>query len=304
MLLCLLLLTHLDVFGLITLAVDDTLCHKRGKNVAFGGIFLDPVLSTRSRKILRFGLNYIVVAMVVRLPFRPDRYFALPILWRVFRKKGEDGHCERTASWPQLVRHLAVAIPCRSLCLVADKAYINATVLADLPDNVMVIGPLSKKAALYLPAMPKVQGQKGRSPEERAPPADAVAATGEAAAARGDGERTRRRLRADESSQRRTGGRRGNRSLRCRRSTRCCGSRRSVGCCGITRASNGHGNDDPRPARGDGGEVARRGIGQQQGGHHRRRDDRRVRQKVERGSGIPRQQADSLGWKTRRCGRR
>jgi hypothetical protein len=160
-LLCVLLLTHLDVFGLVTIAVDDTLCHKRGKRVAFGGIFLDPVLSTRSRKILRFGLNYVVVALVVQLPFRPDRYFALPVLWRVFRKKGEEGHCKRTQLAAQLVRHLALALPCRSFCLVADSAYINATVLADLPDNVMVIGPLSKKAALYLPPMPKVQGQRG-----------------------------------------------------------------------------------------------------------------------------------------------
>src|SRR5262249_55619773 len=127
----------------------------------FGGIFLDPVLSSRSRKILRFGLNYVVVAMVVHLPFRPDRYFALPVLWRVFRKKGQEGHCKRTELAAQLVRHLALAIPCRSFCLVADCAYINATVLKDLPDNVVVIGPLSKKAALYLPAMPKVQGQRG-----------------------------------------------------------------------------------------------------------------------------------------------
>ena len=160
-LLCLLLLTHLVPFGLISIAVDDTLCHKRGKMVAFGGIFLDPVLSTRSRKILRFGLNYVVVAVVVHLPFRPDRYFALPVLWRVFRKKGQEGHYKRTELAAGLVRHLASAIPCRSFCLVADKAYINATVLADLPDNVVVIGPLPKKAALYLPAMPKVKGQKG-----------------------------------------------------------------------------------------------------------------------------------------------
>src|SRR5260370_29410065 len=95
-LLCLLILTHLDVFALITIAVDDTLCHKRGKKVAFGGIFLDPVLSTRSRQILRFGLNYVVVAMGVRLPFRPDRHFALPVLWRVCRNQGEDGHSKRT----------------------------------------------------------------------------------------------------------------------------------------------------------------------------------------------------------------
>jgi hypothetical protein len=160
-LLCVLLLTHLVPFGLVSLVVDDTLCHKRGKRVAFGGIFLDPVLSTRSRKILRFGLNYVVVALVVHLPFRPDRYFALPVLWRVFRKKGEPGHCKRTELAAQLVRHLALALPCRSFCLVADKAYINATVLADLPDNVVVIGPLSKKAALYLPALPKVPGQRG-----------------------------------------------------------------------------------------------------------------------------------------------
>jgi DDE superfamily endonuclease len=160
-LLCLLILTHLVPFGLISIAVDDTLCHKRGKKVAFGGIFLDPVLSTRSHKILRFGLNYVVVAVVVHLPFRRDRYFALPVLWRVFRKKGQEGHFKRTVLAAQLVRHLAMAIPCRSFCLVADCAYINATVLADLPDNVVVIGPISKKAALHLPAMPKVQGQRG-----------------------------------------------------------------------------------------------------------------------------------------------
>jgi DDE superfamily endonuclease len=160
-LLCLLILAHLVPFGLVSVAVDDTPCHKRGKKVAFGGIFLDPVLSTRSRKVLRFGLNYVVVAVVVRLPFRPDRYFALPVLWRVFRKKGQEGHQKRTELAASLVRHLANAIPCRPFCLVADCAYINATVLADLPDNVVVIGPLPKKAALYLPAMPKVQGQRG-----------------------------------------------------------------------------------------------------------------------------------------------
>jgi hypothetical protein len=160
-LLCLLILTHLLPSGLVSIVVDDTLCHKRGQRVAFGGIFIDPVLSTRSRKILRFGLNYVVVALVLHLPFRPDRYFALPVLWRVFRKKGQQGHRKKTELAATLVRHLAEAIPGRSICLVADSAYINATVLAELPDNVTLIGPLSKKAALYLPPLPKVPGQPG-----------------------------------------------------------------------------------------------------------------------------------------------
>jgi hypothetical protein len=38
-------------------AVDDTLCHKRGAKVAFGGIFLDAVLSSKKHKTFRFGLN-------------------------------------------------------------------------------------------------------------------------------------------------------------------------------------------------------------------------------------------------------
>ena len=159
--LILLLLVHLDPFGLVSVAIDDTLCHKRGKRISFGGIFLDPVLSTRSHKILRFGLNYVVLALVVRLPFRQDRYFALPVLWRVFRKKGQEGHYKRTALAAELIRRFASAVPARTVSLVADSAYINATVLKDLPGNVVVLGPLPKKAALYLPAMPKVAGQRG-----------------------------------------------------------------------------------------------------------------------------------------------
>jgi hypothetical protein len=160
-LLCLLILSYLDPVGLVSIVVDDTLCHKRGKAVAFGGIFLDPVLSTKSRKIFRFGLNYVVVAVALRLPFRLDRYYAFPVLWRVFRKKGQEGHCKRTLLAASMIRLLAEALPQRSFCLVADCAYINTAVLSDLPANVVVIGPLSHKAALYLPPLPKIQGQKG-----------------------------------------------------------------------------------------------------------------------------------------------
>jgi hypothetical protein len=32
----------------VWLVVDDTLCHKRGAKVAFGGIFLDAVMSSKN----------------------------------------------------------------------------------------------------------------------------------------------------------------------------------------------------------------------------------------------------------------
>jgi hypothetical protein len=38
------ILGHLIPGGVVWIVVDDTLCHKRGAKVAFGGIFLDAVL--------------------------------------------------------------------------------------------------------------------------------------------------------------------------------------------------------------------------------------------------------------------
>ena len=71
----------------VFLAIDDTLCHKRGASVAFGGIFRDAVLSTKQCKILRFGTNWVSLGLVVQLPFRKDRFFCLNVLWRVCAKK-------------------------------------------------------------------------------------------------------------------------------------------------------------------------------------------------------------------------
>ena len=72
----------------VWLVVDDILCHKRGAKVAFGGIFLDAVLSSKRHKVCRFGNNWVMLGIVVELPFRPTRYFCLPILWRVCEKRG------------------------------------------------------------------------------------------------------------------------------------------------------------------------------------------------------------------------
>jgi hypothetical protein len=161
-LLCLLILTQLVPTGPVWIVIDDTLCHKRGAKVAFGGMFLDPVLSSKRRKVLRFGLNWVVLGIAVRLPCRPDRYYCLPVLWRVFRKKGLPGHQKKTVLAAELARRICASVPHRDVWLVADSAYVNARVLRDRPATLQVIGPLSKKAALYLPAPEPKRGQRGR----------------------------------------------------------------------------------------------------------------------------------------------
>ena len=63
-----LILSHLIPGGVVWIVVDDTLCHKRGAKVAFGGIFLDAVLSTKRHKTLRFGVNWVVLGIAVPIP--------------------------------------------------------------------------------------------------------------------------------------------------------------------------------------------------------------------------------------------
>ena len=129
--------------------------------VAFGGIFLDAVLSSKRHKTLRFGLNWVVLGIAVPIPFRTDRFYCLPVLWRLSRKKGQDGYQTRPQAAAALAWKLAEANPERTFWLVGDSAYVNAAVLQDRPKNLQVIGPLHWKAALYgLPA-PRRPGQKG-----------------------------------------------------------------------------------------------------------------------------------------------
>jgi hypothetical protein len=159
-----LILTHLVPGGVAWIAVDDTLCHKRGAKVAFGGIFLDAVLSSKRHKAFRFGLNWVVLGIAVPIPMRADRYFCLPVLWRLYRKKGQAGHKPRPQSAAELARILAEANPDRTFWLVGDSAYVNAAVLRGRPSNLQVIGPLHWKAALF--ERPGPYGGRGRRPKK------------------------------------------------------------------------------------------------------------------------------------------
>jgi len=162
-----LILAHLIPGGVVWLVIDDTLCHKRGAKVAFGGIFLDPVLSSKRHKTFRFGVNWVVLGIAVPIPFRPDRYYSLPVLWRAFRKKGSAGYKSRPQLAIELARRLAEACPDRIFWLAGDSAYINATTLRDRPGNLHAVGPLNWTAALYALPEPPAPGRKGGRPRQK-----------------------------------------------------------------------------------------------------------------------------------------
>ncbi|NJN05136.1 MAG: transposase [Rhodobacteraceae bacterium] len=136
----------------VWLVVDDTLCHKRGAKVAFGGIFLDAVLSTKRHKVFRFGNNWVMLGVVVELPFRPTRYFCLPILWRVYEKRGtktKKEHRTKSMLAAEMVSRVAQWLPSRKLLVVADSAYIGKYLLRERPANVEALGPIHWRAALH-----------------------------------------------------------------------------------------------------------------------------------------------------------
>src|SRR5713101_7918201 len=93
----------------VWLVADDTLCHKRGAKVAFGGIFLDAVLSSKKHKVFRFGNNWVLLGIVVELACRPNRYFCLPILWRIAEKKGTKSKAEHRTK-PQLAAEMITVL--------------------------------------------------------------------------------------------------------------------------------------------------------------------------------------------------
>ena len=138
----------------VWLVTDDTLCHKRGAKVAFGGIFLDAVLSSKKHKVFRFGTNWVTLGLVVQLPFRSDRFFCLDILWRICPKKdkaNKKAHRTKSQLAREMVELASAWLPGRRLIVVGDSAYLGKHLLKGLPTNVAVVGPIHAKAQLSEP---------------------------------------------------------------------------------------------------------------------------------------------------------
>lgn len=54
---------------MIMLAVDDTLCRKRGLTVYGAGMHHDPLISSRARPLTSWGHDWVVVTLIMCCPF-------------------------------------------------------------------------------------------------------------------------------------------------------------------------------------------------------------------------------------------
>jgi len=138
--------------GRLVLALDDTLVSKKGAEVFGIGSHLDPVRSTKRIRIFSFGHIWVILAVVVRLPFS-SRAWALPILLRLYRNKRDceqTGHSYRKKT--ELGREMVdVVSQWRTeleFDVVADSAYCNDTLTRGLEKRVTVVGSIRPDAVL------------------------------------------------------------------------------------------------------------------------------------------------------------
>src|SRR2546430_2749621 len=171
-------------------AVDDTLARKSGRHIWGAGMHHDPLRSTQKRPFFAFGHNFVVFSLQVALPFAPDKYWAFPILVRMYRKRqtaqrapGKGGKLERkqtgqaTASQyrtrPELalemIQIVARWIPQRTLRVLGDSEYSGQSISRHLPANVKLISRMNMKAALYEPAQKIVTRGRRRKKGDRLP---------------------------------------------------------------------------------------------------------------------------------------
>jgi hypothetical protein len=155
-----LMLSRLTFLGVITLLVDDTLAHKRGKHVWGLGWFRDAVASTKQRVATASGHNWVVVAIAVCVPLTGTPILALPLLARLHQPGKGQPSCPKLAR--DMLREVLGWFPERRFTLVGDGAYATQTLLTDLDERVTFVGGLRGDAALYDPRVPKAKpGQRG-----------------------------------------------------------------------------------------------------------------------------------------------
>jgi hypothetical protein len=200
--LAVLVVTVLVPTGLIWLAVDDTLCRKRGLTVFGTGMHHDPLISSRARPLTSWGHDWVVVTLILRNPFwSHGKVWSLPLVFCLYRNRqgvtkgkakaraklskaerarqkrqeakrraADPAHRTRPELAVQAISLIAGWFPDRQFVVTGDSAYGGKSVLSNLPSNVDLISHVHPKGALYEPPpgpAPTAQGKKSGRPRKK-----------------------------------------------------------------------------------------------------------------------------------------
>jgi len=149
----------------LRVALDDTLAPKKGPHVFGIGSHLDAVRSTRRHRVFCFGHCWVVLAVLLRVPFS-RRAWALPLLFRLYRNKKECAakgapYRKKTELAREMLDLFVGWVGHRRVEVVADSAYCNDTVTRGLPASIVLLGAMRPDAVLTAPP-PKRRKKCGR----------------------------------------------------------------------------------------------------------------------------------------------
>lgn len=152
--------------GALQVVIDDTLAPKKGPRVFGIASHIDAVRSTRKHRVFCFGHCWVVLAVLVRVPFS-GRTWALPVLFRLYRSKKETAsheanYAKKTHLARELLHVFVEWIGDRRLELAIDAGYCNDTVTRDLPPSVVLFGAMRADAVLTAAPKKRSKDAKGR----------------------------------------------------------------------------------------------------------------------------------------------
>ena len=156
--------------GRLRVVLDDTVAPKKGPHVFGIGTHVDAVKSTRRHRVFVFGHCWVVLAVLVHVPFT-SRVWALPILFRLYRNQKDcmrrnAPYRKKTELARELLDTLCRWTGERRIEVVADAAYCNDTITRGLPTRIVLFGAMRPDAVLT--ALP-VSGRHPGRPSKRGP---------------------------------------------------------------------------------------------------------------------------------------
>ncbi len=170
--------------AMLSWAVDDTLCRKRGLTLYGAGMHYDPLISSRSKRLVSWGHDWVVLCLIVARPFwAPTKVFALPVATRLYRNrqgltKGKKGraktrptkcdpnHRTRPELALELIQLVSQWYADDDIMITGDSAYGGKSILSYLPANAHLISHVHPDGVLYEPASPKQPGAMGPQPKK------------------------------------------------------------------------------------------------------------------------------------------
>lgn len=162
----------------VFLVIDDTLCKRFGWKTYGVDSHYDAANTSRSRSNANRSLKtrghcWVLLGVVLPLPFGKGGYVCLPLLFRLFMntKAACRNHCEYRAR-PKLGREMLAQV-CQAFGqwqfhLLVDSAYAGQDTLRGLPANCQMTARWQMNVRLCQPPTPKPPGRCGR-PASRGP---------------------------------------------------------------------------------------------------------------------------------------